>query len=67
VPLQLGSHPLPQLDVQAAKGDEGGEAGKAQPIATCETFCESAGVVVRVVKGLQRSRIKIVEGTEAVV
>jgi hypothetical protein len=67
VPLQLGSHPLPQLDVQAAKEDEGGEAGKAQAIATCETFCESAGVVVRVVKGLHRSRIEIVEGTEAVV
>ncbi|GAB7333130.1 hypothetical protein MBLNU13_g04797t3 [Cladosporium sp. NU13] len=67
VPLQLGSHPLPQLDVQAAKGDEVGEAGKTPPIATCETFCESAGVVVRVVKGLQRSRIKIVEGTESAV
>jgi hypothetical protein len=67
VPLQLGSHPLPQLDVQAAKGDEGGEAGKTQPIATCETFCESAGVVVRVVKGSQRSRIKIVEGMESAV
>lgn len=67
VPLQLGSHPLPQLDVQAAKRDEGSEAGKTQPVATCETFCESAGVVVEVVKGSQRSRIKIVEGTESAV
>lgn len=68
VPLQLGSHPLPQLDVQAAKGDEGTEAGKTQqPVATCETFCESAGVVVRVVKGSQRSRVRIVEGTESAI
>jgi len=65
VPLQLGSHSLPQLDVQAAKGDEGTEAIKTQPMVTCETFCESAGVVVKVVKGSQRSRIRIVEGSEA--
>lgn len=65
VPLQLGSHPLPQLDVVAAKGDEGKEAGKSQPIASCETFCESAGVVVRVVNGSQQSRIRIVEGQES--
>ena len=67
VPLQLGSHPLPQLDVQVAKDDEGSEAAKTQAITTCETFCESAGVVVRVVKGSQRSRIKIVEGMESAV
>jgi hypothetical protein len=67
VPLQLGSHPLPQLDVQAAKGDEGAEAGKNQSIASCETFCESAGVVVKVVKGSSISRIRIVEGTESTV
>jgi hypothetical protein len=62
VPLQLGSHPLPQLDVQATN-DEGAEAGKSQSIASCETFCESAGVVVKVVKGSSSSRIRIVEGT----
>jgi hypothetical protein len=65
VPLQLGSHPLPQLDVRAAKGDGGPEAGKDQTIASCETFCESAGVVVEVIKGSQRSKIRIVEGAES--
>jgi hypothetical protein len=66
VPLQLGSHSLPQLDVQVARSDEGTEAGKtqSQSVTTCETFCESAGVVVKVVKGSQRSRIRVVEGNE---
>lgn len=67
VPLKLGSHPLPQLDVQAAAAtDEGNAAGSRQMPASCETFCESAGVVVTVVRGSQHSRVRIVEGGEAV-
>jgi hypothetical protein len=63
VPLRLGSHALPQLNVQAFKSEDGNEAGKAQSVASCETFCESAGVVVKVVKGSQQSRVRIVEGS----
>jgi hypothetical protein len=62
VPLRLGSHALPQLNVQAFKSEEGSEAGKGQSVASCETFCESAGVVVKVVRGSQQSRVRIVEG-----
>jgi hypothetical protein len=62
VPLRLGSHALPQINVQAFKNEDGNEAGKGQPVASCETFCESAGVVVRVVRGSQQSRVRIVEG-----
>lgn len=62
VPLRLGSHNLPQLNVQAFKSEDGNEAGKGLPVASCETFCESAGVVVKVVRGLQQSRVRIVEG-----
>lgn len=64
VPLRLGSHPLPQLDVQSTKDETGNVVSKSQPNVSCEAFCESAGVVVRVVKGSQRSRIRIVEGME---
>jgi len=62
VPLRLGSHALPQLNVQAFKGEDGNEAGRGQLLASCETFCESAGVVVKVVNGSQQSRVRIVEG-----
>ena len=63
VPLRLGSHALPQLNVQAFKSEDGNEAGKGQSVSSCETFCESAGVVVRVVKGSQQSRVRIMEGS----
>lgn len=66
VPLKLGSHALPQLDVQSAGKDNADDANKAQPVPSCETFCESAGMVVKVVKGAQQSRVRIVEGEEAV-
>lgn len=65
VPLQLGSHALPQLDIQAAKNEEGNEASKGQAVASCETFCESSGMVVKVVRGSQQSRVRIVEGSES--
>jgi len=62
VPLRLGSSALPQLNVQAFKSEDGNEAGQAQAVASCETFCESAGVVVKVIRGSQQSRVRIVEG-----
>lgn len=65
VPLQLGSHALPQLDIQPARSEDGNEAGKnQQAVASCDTFCESAGMVVKVIKGSQQCRVKIVEGGE---
>lgn len=63
VPLKLGSLALPLLDIKAAGSEDGNsDAGRSQAASVgCETFCESAGVVVKVVRGVQQSRVRIAE------
>ena len=63
VPLELGLHTLPQIDVQPVGGEV--DVPGAEAPATCETFCESAGTVVKVIRGSSTARVRIVEGGSA--
>lgn len=60
VPLELGTHILPQIDVQPVGGED--DVPGAEASATCETFWESAGTVVKVIRGSSTARVQIVEG-----
>lgn len=63
VPLELGLHTLPQIDVQPVGGEDDVPGSEAS--ATCETFCESAATVVKVIRGSKTARVRIVEGGSA--
>ncbi|KAK3719708.1 hypothetical protein LTR37_004245 [Vermiconidia calcicola] len=64
VPLTLGAHPLPGLDIQAEQtsgtSEEGNTAGQP-PSVSCETHYESAAQVVQVVRDSRTSRVHIAE------
>ena len=58
VPLRLGLHSLPVIDVHPASNSSShGHAGL-----TWETHCESAGQVQRVARDSRRTRVHIAEG-----
>ncbi|KAK6393226.1 hypothetical protein LTR95_019600 [Oleoguttula sp. CCFEE 5521] len=57
IPLKLGSHRLPTVEIAPAPVE--GETQRSST--TCETHCSSAGRLITVVKGQQRSRVRIVE------
>ncbi|KAK6441090.1 hypothetical protein LTR95_002679 [Oleoguttula sp. CCFEE 5521] len=57
VPLKLGVHRLPIVEITPAPV----EGDSQRSSVTCETHCSSAGQLITVVKGQQKSRVRIVE------
>lgn len=66
VPLRLGTHALPHVDIQPEVVVDGeGRSDKAhhQPGVSCETLCESAGQLARVIRNTRTTKAHIVESS----
>lgn len=62
IPLRLGLHALPAIEVQQPSSDvEGGSDGNDAVSVSCETHYESAGKMVRAVRDTRISRVHIAE------
>lgn len=65
IPLRLGCHALPLIEVQQPSSDaEGGTHGTDAASVSCETHYESAGKMVHVVQDARTSRVDIQETAE---
>jgi trafficking protein particle complex subunit 10 len=64
MPLKLGVHPLPTVDIRAAHTERGPDAedgSSNEVVISCETYYASAGQVVQVIRGSTSSRIFVPE------
>ena len=64
IPLRLGAHALPLVDVQAERIEGNTESGTAPahtPAVSCETHYASAGQVVQVIRDTRTARVHIPE------
>ena len=64
IPLRLGCHPLPSVEVQAEPAStNANDSNKPQESSavSCETHYENAGQIVQVIRGLTTSRVHVPE------
>lgn len=67
VPMRLGIHPLPQLEVhQESKHHDAASVATDGPTVSCETNYESAGRLVQVIRDVRTSRVHVAESPASV-
>ncbi|KAK4505277.1 hypothetical protein PRZ48_003240 [Zasmidium cellare] len=66
VPLKLGAHPLPIIDVQRESSDPDASENPDDAFVSCETQYESAGQVVHVIRDIRTSKVHIAESPASV-
>ena len=69
IPLKIGCHPLPNVDIQAEQANANvdvDDGAQKSSIVSCETHYENAGQLVQVIRGLTVSRVYVPESSSGI-